>query len=224
MNTSDTIRVVVVDDHNLFREGLKEVLGTDPTIRIVGEGGSGPEAVELVVAHQPDVLLLDVEMPGAGVTETIRQVLHQRREVQIIVLTMHDDAELVREVLEAGASAYMLKTILRDELLAAVRSVRRPSANVLLAVSRGTVEQLDRRPPGSGGSGTALTQREREVLVLAASALSNQQIASRLHITEATVKRHLTNAYAKLNAVSRVDAIRKAVARRIISDGQRLSR
>ncbi|MGW0506403.1 response regulator [Micromonospora sp. NPDC003241] len=224
MNTSDTIRVVVVDDHNLFREGLKEVLGTDPTIRIVGEGGSGPEAIELVVAHRPDVLLLDVEMPGAGVTETIRQVLHQRREVQIIVLTMHDDAELVREVLEAGASAYMLKTILRDELLAAVRSVRRPSANVLLAVSRGTVEQLDRRPPGSGGSGTALTQREREVLVLAASALSNQQIASRLHITEATVKRHLTNAYAKLNAVSRVDAIRKAVARRIISDGQRLSR
>ncbi|GIJ79428.1 DNA-binding response regulator, NarL/FixJ family, contains REC and HTH domains [Micromonospora phaseoli] len=223
MKRPGPIRVVLVDDHTLFREGLKEVLGTASDIEIVGAGGSGPEAVELTAEHEPDVLLLDVEMPGAGVTATIRQVLGQRPDTQIIVLTMHDDAELVREVLEAGASAYLLKTILRDELLAAVRSVR-SSANILLAVSRGTVEQLDRRPPGSGGPGEALTQREREIMILASDALSNQQIASRLHITEATVKRHLTNAYAKLNAVSRVDAIRKAVARRIIPDGRRLSR
>lgn len=224
MTAPGAIRVVLVDDHTLFREGLKEVLGTAPYVQIVGEGGSGPEAVELAVAQEPDVLLLDVEMPGAGVTATIREVLAHCPDVQIIVLTMHDDAELVREVLEAGASAYLLKTILRDELLAAVRSVRRSSSNILLAVSRNTVERLDRRPPGSGGPGEVLTQREREILVLASEALSNQQIASRLHITEATVKRHLTNAYAKLSAVSRVDAIRKALARRIIPGGPRLPR
>jgi len=210
------IRVCLADDHTLFRDGIREMLTTDPELTVVGDASTGPEAVALAVRLRPDVLLLDVEMPGPGAPSVIQQISRVAPETKIIVLTMHDDPDLVRDLLQAGAAAYLLKTIVRDELIAAVRSVaRRPSGNVLLAVSRQTVEQLDRDRPRS--EGVPLTEREREVLQLLAEAMTNAQIASRLFITEATVKRHLTNIYAKLHAVSRVDAIRKAVARNLIS-------
>ncbi|WP_243707853.1 response regulator transcription factor [Micromonospora sp. KC606] len=209
------IRVCLADDHNLLRDGIREMLSTEPEFAVVGEASSGPEALGLVVRLRPDVLLLDVEMPGPGASAIIRQTRRMAPETRVIVLTMHDDPDMVHELLEAGAVAYLLKTILRDDLVAAVRSVvRRPAQSVLLAVSRETVERLDRQKPRTNG--TPLTARELEVLRLIAEAMSNAQIASRLFITEATVKRHLTNIYAKLQAVSRVDAIRKATAARLI--------
>lgn len=210
------IRVCLADDHTLFRDGIREMLTTDPELTVVGDASTGSEAVALAVRLRPDVLLLDVEMPGPGAPAVIQQITRVAPETKIVVLTMHDDPDLVRDLLQAGAAAYLLKTIVRDELIAAVRSVaRRPSSNVLLAVSRQTVEQLDRERPRA--EGVPLTEREREILQLLAEAMTNAQIASRLYITEATVKRHLTNIYAKLHAVSRVDAIRKAVARNLIS-------
>ncbi|TDB76215.1 response regulator transcription factor [Micromonospora sp. KC723] len=209
------IRVCLADDHNLLRDGIREMLSTEPEFAVVGEASSGPEALALAVRLRPEVLLLDVEMPGPGASAIIRQVRRMAPETRVIVLTMHDDPDMVHELLEAGAVAYLLKTILRDDLVAAVRSVvRRPTQSVLLAVSRETVERLDRQKPRTNG--TPLTARELEVLRLIAEAMSNAQIASRLFITEATVKRHLTNIYAKLQAVSRVDAIRKATAARLI--------
>lgn len=209
------IRVCLADDHNLLRDGIREMLSTEPEFAVVGEASSGPEALNLVVRLHPDVLLLDVEMPGPGAAAIIRRVKRMVPETKVIVLTMHDDPDMVHELLEAGAVAYLLKTILRDDLIAAVRSaVRRPGQSVLLAVSRETVERLDRQKPRTNG--TRLTARELEVLHLIAEAMSNAQIAHRLYVTEATVKRHLTNIYAKLQAVSRVDAIRKATAARLI--------
>jgi DNA-binding NarL/FixJ family response regulator len=213
--TESLIRVVLADDHTLFRQGIREMLSTDPGLRVVGEAANGPDAVALAVTQRPDVLLLDVEMPGPGAAAVIREVRRASPRTQVIVLTMHDDADVVRELLNCGAAAYLVKTILRDELLAAVRSVASRSGTVLLTVSRHTVSQLDAprsREPNTG----PLTERELEVLRLIAEAYSNAQIASRLHITQATVKRHLTNIYAKLNAVSRVDAIRKASAAGLI--------
>lgn len=211
---ADTIRVCLADDHTLLREGIREMLTTNPEFVVVAEASTGPEALAQVVRLKPDVLLLDVEMPGPGAAAVIRDVVRAGTGTKVVVLTMHDDPEMVYELLEAGAVAYLLKTILRDELVAAVRSVvRRPSQNVLLSVSRQTVERLDRQRPTTDVS---LTERELEVLRLLAEALSNAQIASRLFITEATVKRHLTNIYAKLHAVSRVDAIRKGVAAKLI--------
>ncbi|MFG1804252.1 response regulator [Micromonospora carbonacea] len=209
------IRVCLADDHTLLRDGIREMLSTEPEFAVVGEASSGPEALALVMRLRPDVLLLDVEMPGPGAAAVIRQARRVAPETRVIVLTMHDDPDMVHDLLEAGAVAYLLKTILRDDLVAAVRSVvRRPTQSVLLAVSRETVERLDRQKPRTNG--TPLTSRELEVLRLTAEAMSNAQIANRLFITEATVKRHLTNIYAKLQAVSRVDAIRKATAARLI--------
>ncbi|MDI6099380.1 response regulator transcription factor [Actinoplanes sp. NEAU-A12] len=212
----ESITVCLADDHTLMRDGIREMLSTEPEFRVVGEAPSGHDAIALVARLRPDVLLLDVEMPGPGPVAVIRQVRAMAPTTRVVVLTMHDDAEMVHQLLDAGAVAYLLKTILREELIAAVRSVvRRPAQNnILLAVSRETVQQLDRQKARS--EGTPLTARELEVLVCIAEAMSNAQIANRLFITEATVKRHLTNIYAKLQAVSRVDAIRKATAARLI--------
>nr|MDT0657621.1 response regulator transcription factor [Micromonospora sp. DSM 115978] len=209
------IRVCLADDHTLLRDGIREMLSTDSEFAVVGEASTGPEAVALAVRLRADVLLLDVEMPGPGAASVIRQIARVAPRTRVIVLTMHDDPDMVYDLLRAGACAYLLKTILRDELVAALRSVvRRRSENVLLAVSRATVERLDKQKQRTAGM--PLTERELDVLRLIAEAMSNAQIASRLFITEATVKRHLTNLYAKLHAVSRVDAIRKATAARLI--------
>ncbi|GAA1799440.1 response regulator transcription factor [Luedemannella flava] len=215
MTLSRRIRVALADDHTLFRQGVREMLSTDSGLEVVGEASNGPAAVAMATEHQPDVLLLDVEMPGPGAGPVIREVRRVCPQTQVIVLTMHDDADVVHELLGSGAAAYLVKTILRDELVAAVRSVAREPETVLLSISRQTVSRLDAqrtRPEADN----PLTERELQVLKLTALAFSNAQIASRLHITQATVKRHLTNVYAKLQAVSRVDAIRKATARRLI--------
>jgi DNA-binding NarL/FixJ family response regulator len=218
MSTAETgpgITIVLADDHTLFREGIKEMLTTDPGMKIVGEAAEGNAAAALALKHCPDILLLDVEMPGPGAASVIRHVSSACPGVRIIVLTMHDDADLVQSLLSCGAAAYLVKTILRDELVATIRSVVRRLDTVMLSVSRQTIERLDSQRHGKRSG--RLTSRESEVLRLTAQAYSNAQIARQLHIAEATVKRHLTNIYAKLDAVSRVDAIRKATVIGIIS-------
>lgn len=211
------ITVALADDHTLFREGVREMLCTDPTITIVGEAADGVSAAELAIKHRPDILLLDVEMPGPGAPSVIRMVREKCPGIHIIVLTMHDDGGMVQNLLNCGATAYLTKSILRDELLAAIHSVfRRPDA-VVVAVSRQTLGFMDASRNINAKS--LLTDREAEVLQLTAEAFSNAQIAAKLYITEATVKRHLTNIYAKLNAVSRIDAIRKATEAKLIRPG-----
>jgi len=205
------ISVVLVDDHTLFREGLAELIACDPTFRVVAQGSSGTDAVTLVQQHRPDVVLVDVEMPGPGARETVSRLSQEHPDTKVIVLTMHDKPELVWELLDQGAAAYLVKTIARHELIAAVRAVATNRDNILLSVPRSTMNQLD-KPPGSA----LLSARELEVLQLAALAMSNAQIGRQLVIAESTVKRHLTNVYAKLGAVSRVDAIRKATTARLI--------
>ncbi len=206
------VSIVVVDDHTLFRQGLREMLASEPQFTVVGEGASGTQAVELVGELQPDVILLDVEMPGPGVRATITKVRFAAPFTKIVILTMHDDPVLVHDLLECGASAYMVKTVARDELVAAVRSMTREGGNVLLSVSRTTIERLDQQTGGN----KLVSERELEVLRLLAKARSNAQIATELYITQGTVKRHLTNIYAKLGAVSRMDAVRKAIAAKLI--------
>jgi DNA-binding NarL/FixJ family response regulator len=211
------ITVALADDHTLFREGVREMLSTDSSITIVGEAADGGSAVELAEKYRPDILLLDVEMPGPGAPSVIRTVRENSPGTHVIVLTMHDDAEIVQNLLNCGATAYLVKNILRDELIAAIRTIsRRPDA-VVVSVSRQTIEFMDARRNANAKS--PLTEREAEVLQLTAAAFSNAQIAARLYITEATVKRHLTNIYAKLNAVSRIDAIRKATEAKLIRPG-----
>ncbi|MEV4053544.1 response regulator transcription factor [Amycolatopsis sp. NPDC049688] len=206
------VTIVVADDHTLFRQGLRELLSTDPGFEVIGEAAHGEEAIALVQRHRPAILLLDVEMPGPGAKAVIERVRRTCPDTAVVILTMHDAPALVRDLLDRGAAAYLVKNIARDELIAAIRSVSRSKDNVLLSIPRATMESLERQQEQR----TLLSQRELEVLRLVATAMSNAQIASRLFISEGTVKRHLTNIYGKLGAVSRVDAIKKAVKARLI--------
>jgi DNA-binding NarL/FixJ family response regulator len=202
------IRIIVVDDHTLFRTGVIELLQSVPTFEIIAEGASGPDAITLAYEKQPDVLVLDVEMPGPGAAATIRTVLEVSPSTRIVVLTMHDDPTLVRSLFEEGAVGYLLKSAGRSELAAAISAAARNESSVLLSVSRDTVMNLGRSATASSSS---LSAREVEVLLLLARAHTNREIAINLQISEGTVKRHLANIYNKLGATSRIDAVRRGV-------------
>lgn len=204
------ISVALVDDHALFREGLREILEATPDLVIAGEAGNSSDAVRLVADTRPNVVLLDVEIPGDEVLETVARIRALSPCTQIIILSMYDGPHLLTRLLTAGISGYLLKSIHRHELLAAVRGVYEDPGRVVLAVSRTSLAQVE------GPSPDVLTDKEKEILQLAAQALSNLQIARRLGVAEATVKRHMRNIFVKLNAVSRIDAVNKAIAASLI--------
>lgn len=215
MMLSSPTRIAVVDDHHLFREGVMELLQSVPEFDIVADGASGESAVAIVNKYKPDVLILDVEMPGPGATTTIRRVLDASPNTRVVILTMHDDANLVRDLLGAGAAAYLLKSARLSELVAAISTASRNDGAVLLAVSRGTVMSLGRTGQQEDD---ILSGREREVLTLLAQGKSNLQIASALFISNGTVKRHLTNIYNKLGSTSRLSAVQNATRLGLLAD------
>lgn len=205
-----TIRVALADDHTMFRQGMAEMLSTDPEIEIVGQAANGSEALELIHSSQPDVLVLDVEMPRMDAYETLQRLGESRYSPKVLIVTMFEDPNLVRELTGLGASAYLVKSASMQELISAVHSaVQDGAGNVTVSLSRGTLQQ--------GRSDCELSERELEVLLLAARGLSNRQVALRLHLSEATVKRHLANVYAKLNVASRGEAARRALSEGWIS-------
>ena len=201
----DRIKVLLVDDHALFREGVAEIFDAEEGMEVVGVAANGQEAVELTAEVKPDVVLMDVEMPLMGAEQAIRQILCTSPSSKILVLTMYDEPRLVRKLLMLGAHGYLVKNATREELVAAVRTVHRVEDRIVLSVSRSTAARLE------GSEQSVLSNRELEILLLIARAMSNSQIASRLHISEGTVKRHLTNIYAKLGVSSRADAAKKAL-------------
>src|SRR5947209_6811366 len=162
------VTVALADDHTLFCEGLRELLLTEPGFEIVGEGRTGDDALTLVQKHRPNVLLLDVEMPGPGAKRVIAWVRQTHPDTGVVVLTMHNSPLIVRELMETGAAAYLVKSIARDELIAAVRSVIRDRDNVLLSVPRTTMDSLQNNLKQR----SLLSERECEVLQLVAKALS----------------------------------------------------
>jgi DNA-binding NarL/FixJ family response regulator len=204
--------VLIVDDHRLLRETMREMLEVQG-LTVVGDTGDGISAVALTRERRPSVVLLDVEMPGHSPVETVRQLGVVSPSTRVIVLTMHDDPQLVRRMLQAGVAAYLHKSVSRENLLTAIRTAVRDGGDqqVTVTVSRLGASDLDGRDePGP------LSRRELQVLTLVGQALSNRQIASRLFITEGTVKRHLRNVFAKLGAISRLDAVNRAVATGLI--------
>jgi DNA-binding NarL/FixJ family response regulator len=198
------IRVLIVDDHTLLREGLRDILEAEEDITVVGEAGNGREALRCVMADHPDVVVLDVGIPGDDVTVTVSAIRRASPGADILILSIYDDAAVVRELLSMGVRGYLLKSVTRQDFLTAVRGVRRDPQMVVLSISRQTLQQVN-------GAGTLLSQREREIMAMVADAMSNSQIARRLSIAEGTVKRHLRNIFAKLGAVSRIDAVNKAI-------------
>jgi DNA-binding NarL/FixJ family response regulator len=208
MNGTGTapLSLVLADDHTLFREGLAELIGLDPGFTVAGHADTGTAAVAAAERLRPDLLLLDLHMPGPGPDTVIEQVAHRSERTRVVVLTMYDDVVLSTRLLAHGAAAYLVKNLGREELLAALRVVGRARDGVLLALQHSMLA-----PPGGVPAGRSpLSARETEVLELLAAGCSNARIGARLGIAEATVKRHLTHVYAKLGASSRVDALRLA--------------
>jgi DNA-binding NarL/FixJ family response regulator len=201
----DRITILLVDDHALVREGLREILQIQRDLRVVGEAEDSATTVALAAAEQPDIVLLDIEIPGDEVTTTVNKIRSCSPASRVIILSMYEGPQLVQALLAAGIRGYLLKSIHWEELVVAIRAVRADSHRVVLGVSRESLRYVQQGPsPGT------LSARELEVLDLVAHALSNGQIASRLKLTEATVKRHLRNIFVKLGAVSRLDAVNKA--------------
>jgi DNA-binding NarL/FixJ family response regulator len=204
ISQDDRTSILIVDDHALLREGLREILQTQDDMRVVSEAADSATAIALAEREQPDIVLLDVEIPGGAATSTVSQIRSRSPGSDVIILSMYEGPQLVQALLTAGIRGYLLKSVHWQELVAAIRAVRADRQRVVLGVSRESLRYV-RQGPAS-----VLSDREREVLALVAEALSNGQIASRLSLTEATVKRHLRNIFVKLGAVSRIDAVNKA--------------
>lgn len=205
----DQIRILIVDDHALVREGLCEILATQEDLRVVGQAEDSATTVALAEREQPDIVLLDIEIPGGEVTTTVSRIQACSPASRIIILSMYEGPQLVQDLLAAGVNGYLLKSIHWQELVVAIRAVYADKDRIVLGVSQQSLRHVQQMPAGE-----MLSAREAEVLELVADALSNSQVAARLYITEATVKRHLRNIFAKLGAVSRIDAVNKGAEQR----------
>ena len=199
------IRLVIADDEELVRTGLRMILGSEPDLAVVGEAADGDEALRRVTQLDPDVLLLDLRMPVRDGLWALGE-LHDH-PVRVVVLTTFDtDANLQRALL-AGAAGFLLKDAPADQLVAAIRAAATGDAVLAPSVVRRLVKGLDPAPPGSPAVLDPLTDRERDVLVLMADGCSNAEIGERLHVTEGTVKTHVARILMKLGVRDRLQAV-----------------
>ncbi len=203
MTTTGSVRVVLVDDHAIVRGGLVQLLDAAEGLEVVGEAADGAEAVDVVRATRPDVVLMDLQMPGVdGVTAT-RRILADHPDTQVLVLTSFSDAERIVAALDAGAVGYLLKDADPDDVIAGVRAVSRGESPLHPRAARSL---LTSRRGAAPTSSSELTPRETEVLGLVRAGLANKQIARRLDISERTVKAHLTSAFARIGVADRTQA------------------
>jgi len=206
------IRVVLADDHAVVRKGIREFLDAEEDIQVVAEAADGAQAVALVAEHQPNVAVLDIQMPVMTGIEATRQIKAEHPDIRVLVLTAYDDDPYIFALLQAGASGYVLKTADSGELVHAVRAVHRGESALDPAVAQKVVQQLTSgRPLGAQASVEALTDREVEVLRLVARGLTNRAIGQELGISDRTVQGHLANIYGKLNVGSRTQAVTQAL-------------
>ena len=199
------IRLLIADDHPVVRDGLSAMFARDPGFEVLGEARDGAEAVKLAQALEPDVILMDLRMPGMDGLAAITELARRGVPARVLVLTTYDTDSYVLPAIEAGATGYMLKDAPRAELLRAVRAAAQGQAVLSPAVTARLMSRV--RAPGAG----PLSQRELEVLELVAAGKTNREAAARLFITEATVKTHLLNIYAKLGVGDRAAAHGQAV-------------
>jgi len=210
-NAADRIRVLITDDHALVRTGLKFFLMAFDDLELIGEGTDGQEAVELCAKLQPDVVLMDLLMPGTNGATAIRTIHERWPQVRIIALTNFQTAELVHQALQAGATSYLLKNVSAEELAYAIRAAHAGRATLAPEATQALIETAVHPPTPDIG----LTPREREVLALLVKGLSNPEIGERLAISPLTAKFHVSNILSKLGASSRTEAVALAVQRQL---------
>ncbi len=210
-----TIRILLADDHVLVREGTRDLLEREPDMQVVAKAGDGDEAVRLAAAHQPDVALLDIAMPRFGGIEATKQIKRLSPTTAILILSAYDDDEYVFALLEAGAAGYLLKNVRGRDLVEAVRSVHAGESALHPVIARKVIERVVQ--PSSPGqvqeSLELLTERELEVLKLAARGKSNRDIATELCLSTRTVQTHLSTVFAKMQVGSRTEAVVQALQR-----------
>ena len=198
------MRLVVVDDHRVVREGLRYMLESDPGIDIVAEADSGEALLELLGSTEADVVLLDVRMPGLGGLGTLEVLTAEHPDLRVLMLTMHDEPAYLRRAIELGAAGYLLKSAGRAEVLEALRTVAAGGVYVQGELMGTLVAEVAGERPGGD---RLLSPREREVLQLVADGLENKQIARRLGIAEATVKGYLRGIFERLGVSGRAEAV-----------------
>jgi DNA-binding NarL/FixJ family response regulator len=201
------IRVHLADDHTMFRQGLESILASREGIEVVGTSSTGPEAAVLVAETKPDVIVTQLDMEPKAAEEIIEGLSEAAPDSKIVVLTLWDNLRYVQAIAKMGIDAYLHKSSSAEELIATIGAVTSSSArgNAVISMPRALLQRLGDEPAG------ALSERETEVVVLAARGLSNRLIAEELHISEATVKRHLANIYQKVGVRSRNGVVRKAL-------------
>ena len=207
------IRVLVADDHILFRDGVRALLNSMPDLEVVGEAGDGEEVVAKAAALRPDVILMDLQLPGLNGVEATRRILRTQPGVSVLVLTMFEDTDTVLAAMRAGARGYILKDTDEEALLRSVRAVASGEALFGPGVAERIMRYLaEATPSAERAAFPELTDREREVLWLLAQGLSNQEVADRMGISLKTARNHVSNILARLQVADRTEAVARARA------------
>ncbi len=214
------ISIMIVDDQELFREGLLTLLSVQKDFDVISQASSGEESILSATKTNPDVILMDLRMPGIGGVEAIKRILHQHPEIKIIVLTTFDEDELVFDALHAGAVGYLLKDVSPEKLFDAIRTANKGEYYLLPSITAKVMAEFTKTPRiknlPTNDNFENLSRRELEILQMVASGMSNKEIASSLVIAEGTVKNHLTNIFSKLDAKDRMHAVMIAKKNRLL--------
>ncbi len=207
----EPVRLLIADDHPFYREGVRTMLSMAPEIEIAGEAASGDEAISRAATLQPDVILMDLKMPGLNGVEATRRILHTSPHIGVLVLTMFEADESVFAAMRAGARGYLLKDADQEELVRAVQAVSRGEAIFSPAIAQRLIRYFAAlRPAAADLAFPELTDREREILQLIAQGHSNAEIADRLLLRTKTVQNHVSNIFSKLQVADRAHAIVRA--------------
>ena len=205
-----SVEIVLADDHGVLRAGLRALLNAEDDLKVIGEAASGDDALRLVPELQPDIVLLDLNMPGPGGIEVTRRLRELVPETRVLVLTVYEDEGLLREAIDSGASGYIIKRAVESELINAIRAVARGEMYIHPSMTRALLNEPEKHTPTQSGAQESLTPRETDVLRLIVLGYTNRQAAEELGLSVRTVETHRANLMGKLGLKSRVELVRWA--------------